>query len=206
MIYNSTLAWTGLASSSGSLTQTSKGTATAGDATGGTAGMGRAGAMLTAATQAALDKSAHGFKATRAAQSLARDATTLGSDLQSALHAAGVSLDGSVEFSLDAKGALQISGSDHDKAAVSSFLQGGSGGAADLRNRLVRLTTSAGQLSQQIRQGAAASQAARYAGSSGNVMSLYSTFLQQQNATPAAFTLSATSASLSYAGMLKAQA
>ncbi len=136
---------------------------------------------------------------------LAKSATALGSELRVAMAKSGVTLTGSVDFALDAKGQLTVKGNEKDQAAVNAFLK------ADTRSpsfsdRITDLSDLAQTQSSQSQQATAISLAARHAGSATNVMALYTSFMNQQNTSPSLFTVSASSASLSYAGMLSSSA
>jgi hypothetical protein len=158
-----------------------------------------------AAADAALDKAAHSFKATTAQHKLEAKEATLSTDLRAAMGKAGVTLGDSVEFSIGSDGVLSVSGSDKDKQAVTAFLKNDKSNPS-FNSRVTELATQADSLSNTIRQTAAISQAARYGGSSGGVMSLYNSLLQQQDASPAVFSLSNSSSSLTYPGVLSSKA
>jgi len=158
-----------------------------------------------AAAAASLAAASQSFKSTSAQQKLDQKQTALATDMRAAMAKAGVALSGPVAFSVDAKGGLTVEGSDKDKAAVAAFLKADAS-KPGFSSRLSALSTEASALSATIRQSAAISQAARYAGASGNVMSMYSSLLAQQDATPATFSLSAASSSLTYAGVLSSKA
>jgi hypothetical protein len=167
----------------------------------GTSAATPASTALKAAAAAALDKASHTFKATSAQHSLEQKETALAGDLRSALSASGVKLSGSVEFSIGSDGTLAMTGSDADKQAVGKFLKSDKS-QPSFTSRVTTLAGQADALSATIRQNAAISQAARYAGGPSGVMSLYSTLMQQQDSTPAVFTLSASGSSLTYPGGL----
>lgn len=162
-------------------------------------------AALKAAADAALSRASHMFKATRDQDALTQKETALASDLRTAMSKAGVTLSGSVEFSVGSDGTLAVSGSDADKQAVNGFLKSDKS-QPSFASRVSTLASQADALSSTIRQNAAIFQAARYAGSSSGVMQLYSTFLQQQDQSPAVFTLSASGSSLTYPGVLASAA
>ncbi|HSI47447.1 MAG TPA: hypothetical protein VLA61_04230 [Ideonella sp.] len=162
-------------------------------------------AAAKAAVAASLASAAHSFKSTSAQHKLDQKQTALATDMRAAMAKAGVKLSGSVAFSVDAKGGLTVEGSDKDKAAVTAFLKADAS-KPGFSSRLGALSTEASALSATIRQSAAISQAARYAGASGNVMAMYTSLLKQQDATPATFALSAANSSLTYAGVLSSTA
>jgi len=181
------------------------------DKTGTAQGQGQAQAADTpaaksmkAGAQAAQSAASHSARSTSAQQHLEQDQQSLAKDLRAALSASGVSLEGPVEFSVGSGGGLAVHGSEKDQAAVRAFLKN------DTRKpgfvtRLASLTSQATQLSTGLQQTAAISQAAKY-GKVGNVMSLYSSYLQQHETAPAVFSLSASSSSLSYPGVLASKA
>jgi hypothetical protein len=160
-------------------------------------------ASLNAASQAALTNAAH--RTSGNIQSLEQRQSALATQLNAALAKAGVALGGAVEFSTDSSGTLAMKGSDKDKAAMKAFL-GADKTSPSFSTRLATLSKDADALSGTIRQSAAISQAARYAGRSGNVMSLYATLTSQQDTSAAVFSLSKAGGSLTYPGMLASKA
>jgi len=162
-------------------------------------------ASAKAAAKAALDLASHTFKSTSAQQKLDQKQAALGSDLRSAMAKAGVTLQGSIELSVGSGGNLKATGSEKDTAAAIAFLKADAT-KPSFASRVASLASDATALSTSLRQSAAISQAARSAGRGGNVMSLYTSLLQQQEATPAVFGLSASSSSLSYPGVLASKA
>jgi hypothetical protein len=160
---------------------------------------------LKAAADAALAKASHSFKASNAQHALAQKGTALAADLGNAMRAAGITLTGPVEFSVGADGKLAVGGSDADKKAVGSFLKNDKS-QPGYASRVTSLAGQADSLSTTLRQNAAISQAARYAGNPGSVLSLYGSLLQQSDATPAVFTLSGSAGSLTYPGVLASAA
>ena len=167
------------------------------------------GTTSTAATkaqaQAALASAAKTFRASTAEAALEKRQTALASDLQAAMAKAGVKLSGSVDFTVDSTGKLVANGSDADKAAANAFLKADTS-KPGFASRITSLASDSDKLSSSIRQNAAISQAARYGGRGGGVMSLYSSLMQQQDKTPAVFSLSSSASSLTYPGVLAAQA
>ena len=160
---------------------------------------------LKKSSQTALDSAAKSYKSSAAQRVLQDQQTKLGADLKASLAKAGVKLEGAIEFSLDAKGNLSVKGSDKDKASVNAFLKNDTS-KPDFASRISSLTQAADELSSTIRQTAAISQAARYASTSGDVMLLYSTLVKQQDTTASVFSLSASSSSLTYPGVLASKA
>lgn len=128
----------------------------------------------------------------------------LANDLRAAMTQAKVKLTGTVEFSIGSDGAVDIKGNDADKKAVKDFLKADAS-EPNFAARIATQAKNALELSSKLQERAAISQAARYAGKSGDVMSLYSS-LMQQGSTTAVFSLSATASSLSYPGSLSTQA
>jgi hypothetical protein len=157
------------------------------------------------AANAALSAASQRFGSTSAQHKLDQKQAALAADMRSAMSRAGISLSGAVEFSLAGDGSLKVDGSDEDKAAVTAFLKSDAG-TPGFAARLTSLAAEAGALSTSIRQSAAISQAAKYAGRGGDVMSLYNSLLTQQDSTPAAFALSASTSSLTYPGVLSSEA
>jgi len=162
-------------------------------------------AAAKAAAKAALDQASHTFKSTSAQQKLEQKQTALGSDLRTAMAKAGVTLQGSIELSVGSDGNLKVTGSEKDTAAAIAFLKSDAT-KPSFASRVSRLAADATALSTSLQKSAAISQAARSAGRGGNVMSLYSSLLQQQASTPAVFAMSAASSSLSYPGVLASKA
>jgi len=167
-------------------------------------GLGAQVSKKTAISQAALDRVAGSFKMSTQAKALEASQTTLGNDLRAALSQAGVKLQGSVDFSMSSKGEVQIKGSDADQAAVKAFLKGDTTKPGFV-SRIADQAKQAMSLSSSIQQGAAISQAARFGSDSSGVMSLYTSLMQNTDATTVVFSLSANSSQLSYPGSLSAQ-
>ena len=170
-----------------------------------TTGSGTAAKATTTVPKAALDRAAGTAKSLAAGHSLESGEKKLATDLRAALAKAGVKLSGAIEFSVKSDGTVETKGSDADKAAIKAFL------AADttqpsFANRIATQAKDAMKLSSTIQQSAAISQAAKVAGRSGNLMSLYSTYMQQSAATTVVFSVSAASSSLTYPGSLSANA
>lgn len=162
-------------------------------------------AAAKAAAKAALSVASHSFKSTGAQQKLEQRQAALGGDLRSAMAKAGVTLQGSIELSVGSDGNLKVAGSDKDTAAAIAFLKADSS-KPSLASRVTSLAADANALSTSLQQSAAISQAARYAGRGGNVMSLYGSLLKQQDASSAVLTLSSSGTSLSYPGVLTSKA
>jgi len=157
------------------------------------------------AASVALSAASQRFGSTSAQHQLDQKQRALAADMRNAISGSGIRLGGPVEFSLAGDGSLNVDGSDEDKAALAAFLKADAstpGFAARLRS----LASEANALSTRIRQSAAISQAAKYAGRGGNVMSLYTSLLTQQASTPASFALSASTSSLTYPGVLSSEA
>lgn len=162
-------------------------------------------ARIAATAQAALAAAGSSHQAAVAEHALDKQQTALSKELRAAMTQSGITLTGSIEFSVGSDGALAIKGSDADKAAAASFLKADTH-RPSCSSRLTSLVQDAGKPSATIQQRAAISQAARYGGSSGGVMSLYTSLMQQTNTTPTVFAVSAASSSLTYAGVLATKA
>ena len=162
-------------------------------------------ARSSATAQAALTAAGSTHQASVAGRALDKQQATLATDLRAAMATAGVKLSGAVEFSVGSDGSVGIKASDADKAATTAFLKADTS-RPNFATRVATLARDALKLSTTIQQSAAISQAARYAGKSGGVMSLYASLMQQSNTTPAVFTVAAASSSLTYAGVLATKA
>jgi hypothetical protein len=163
----------------------------------------KAGASAT--SQAALKAAASSFQASVGGRALDKQQAALASDLRAAMNKANVKLAGAVEFSVSSDGKVDIKGSDADRAAMTAFLKADTS-KPGFAARIATQAQDALKLSATIQQSAAISQAARYAGKSGGVMSLYNSLMQQSSTSTAVFTLAAGSSSLSYPGSLAAKA
>ncbi|MFG6415512.1 hypothetical protein ACG02S_16575 [Roseateles sp. DC23W] len=193
--YLTTQGKAGSTTTGGSTTTT---TATAGDAV-----VARAAAK--AGPQAALQRAAGTAKAAGAVQSLQANQKALGSDLRAAMAKAGVKLEGAIEFTVKADGSVGLKGSDADKAATQAFLKADAS-QPSFASRIATQARDAMKLSTEIQQSAAISQAAKMAKTSGGVIALYQTLMQQSAATSVVFSVSAGSSSLTYPGSLTANA
>jgi hypothetical protein len=172
----------------------------------GSAGATTSNAAATkAASKAALEAAAKTFRASTGEQSLEKQQASLGKDLQAAMAKAGVKLSGSVEYSIGDDGKLAVDGSDADKANATAFLKADTS-SPSFTTRLTSLTQAADKLSGSIRQTAAISQAAHYGGQGAGVVSLYTSLMQSQDTTPAVFSFSVSTSSLTYPGVLAAKA
>lgn len=176
-------------------------TATSGNASAKTAGK----ANTNPVPQAALQRAAGTAKAATAVRNLETAQKALANDLRAAMGKAGVKLTGAVEFAVKSDGAVEIKGSDADKAAVKAFLKADAS-QPSFATRIAGQARDALKLSATIQQSAAISQAAKLAKTSGGVMSLYTSMMQQTSAASAVFTVSANGSSLSYPGSLTANA
>ncbi|NCT82013.1 MAG: hypothetical protein GXC94_02625 [Comamonadaceae bacterium] len=155
--------------------------------------------------QAALERAAGTAKSAGAARNLESAQKALAADLRAALDKAGVKLGGAVEFTVKSDGGVELKGSEADRAAVKAFLSADRsqpGFAARIANQ----ARDALKLSTTIQQSAAISQAARLAKSTGGVMSLYASLMQQTGATSVVYSVSANASSLTYPGSLAAKA
>ncbi|HEY0954545.1 MAG TPA: hypothetical protein VGE36_07300 [Roseateles sp.] len=169
---------------------------------GGTAGTS---AKTQALSQAAMQRAAGTAKAAGAVQALESGQKTLATDLRAAMAKAGVKLGGAIEFSVKSDGSVSIKGSDADKAAAQAFLKADTS-QPSFASRIATQARDAMKLSTTIQQSAAISQAAKMAKTTGGVVSLYTSLMQQTAATSVTFSLSAGSSSLTYPGSLTANA
>ena len=154
---------------------------------------------------AALERAAGTAKSVTAARSLETAQKALASDLRAALAKAGVKLEGGIGFVVKSDGTVQTQGSDADKAAVKAFLAADASKPA-FAARIAAQAKEALTLSSNIQQTAAISQAARLAKSSGGVMQLYNSLMQQATPASVVYEVSAASSSLTYPGSLAARA
>lgn len=165
------------------------------------AGSGKVNAL----SPAALQRAAGSGRSAASVSHLDSVQKALSTDLRAALAKAGVKLGGAVEFAVTSGGAVDIKGSASDKAAVQAFLKA-DGSQPSFATRIASQAKDALTLSATIQQSAAISQAARLAKTSGGVISLYTSLMQQASSTSVVFSLSATSSSLTYPGSLAAKA
>ena len=174
-----------------------------GSATVGTNASANARAVATA--QAALQAAGSTHKASVAGHALDKQQATLATDLRAAMGKAGVKLASTVEFSVGSDGTVDIKGSAADKAATTAFLKADTSNPS-FATRIATQARDALKVSATIQQNAAISQAARYGGKSGGVMSLYTSLMQQSNTTTAVFSFAAGASSLTYPGSLTTKA
>ena len=97
----------------------------------------------------------------------------------------------------------RFTGQKKDQRVVSGFLMDKK---PSLASRIANQARDALKVSGTIQQSAAISQAAKLARSSGGVVSLYTSLLQQAGATSVVFSVSGSASSLSYPGSLAANA
>jgi hypothetical protein len=159
----------------------------------------------TAAAASALDMVSHTYKSTSAQATLAKAQTQLTSDLRAALTKAGTSLTSDVSFSIDATGAVQVSGNKADEASIASFMKADKS-SPSFASRLTGMLQSADSLSTSLQHNAALVQAARSAGRGGDVLDLYTSLLEGQSASSATYAFGSNSASLTYPGVLTTRA
>jgi hypothetical protein len=162
-------------------------------------------ASTAAISPAALQRAAGANKAATATRALEAGQKTLSTDLRAALGKAGVKLSGAVEFTVKSDGSVDIKGSDADKAATRAFLSADTS-QPSFATRIANQAREALKLSASIQQSAAISQAAKLAKSSGGVMSLYTSLMQQAGTASVVFSVSGTASSLTYPGSLTAAA
>lgn len=155
--------------------------------------------------QQALQRAAGTAKASSAVHSLDTAQKTLAKELRAAMDKAGVKLTGAIEFSVKADGSVDIKGSEADVAATKAFLKADTS-QPSFATRIATQARDALKLSTTIQQSAAISQAAKLAKTAGGVMSLYTSLMQQTNATSVVFSVSSASSSLTYPGSLATNA
>ncbi len=173
--------------------------------TSGKLAAGTASASATTLSPAALQRAAASTKHASAIQALETRQQQLATDLRTALDKAGVTLTGSIEFSVKSDGSVDVKGSAADKAAVQSFLKADAS-QPSLASRIAGQAREALQLSATLQQSAAISQAAKAAKSASGVMALYTSLMQPSATSSVSFAVSATSSSLTYPGSLAARA
>lgn len=162
-------------------------------------------AVASASSQAALQRVAGTYKFASAGQALEASQQKLAADLRGAMEKAGVKLSAAVDFSVSSSGAVDIKGTDADKAAMKAFLASDTS-SPSFASRIATQAQDAMKLSSNIQQSAAISQAAKFARNASGVTSLYASMMQQATPTTVVFTVSSASSSLSYPGALTAQA
>ncbi|MFT7774786.1 hypothetical protein [Roseateles sp.] len=155
--------------------------------------------------QAALDRAAGTVKSATAARSLETAQQALATELRAAMAKAGVKLEGTMEFAVKSDGSVEFKGSDADRAAAKAFLKADTS-QPSFASRIATQARDALKLSTTIQQNAAISQAAKLSKTSGGVMSLYTSLMQQTATTSVVFSVSANSSSLTYPGSLAAKA
>lgn len=156
-------------------------------------------------SSAAMQRAAGTTKSATAVHNLDTSQKKLGTELRAAMDKAGVHLSGAIEFSVKSDGSVEIKGSDADKAAAQAFLKADTS-QPSFATRIATQARDALKLSTSIQQSAAISQAAKLARTSGGVMSLYTSLMQQSAATSVVFSVSADSSSLTYPGSLATKA
>ncbi|MCE4552952.1 hypothetical protein [Pelomonas cellulosilytica] len=171
----------------------------------GTAGTSTRGQASAAISQQALQQAAGTAKSAKAVQSLEAGQKALSTELRAAMAKAGVTLTGTVEFTVKNDGSVGIKGSDADKTATQAFLKADSS-QPSFASRIAGQARDALKLSATIQQSAAISQAAKLAKGSSGVMSLYTSLMQQSAGTAAVFSVSSASSSLTYPGSLATKA
>jgi hypothetical protein len=140
-----------------------------------------------------------------AIQALDNRQKALSADLRAAMEKAGVKLSGAIEFTIKSDGSVDVKGSEADKAATQAFLKADTG-RPSFANRIATQAKEALQLSTTLQQSAAISQAAKAARSTGGVMALYTSLMQQAGTASVSFSVSATASTLTYPGSLTARA
>lgn len=156
-------------------------------------------------SQTSLDQAAGMFKTATIAKDLDKAQSALAADLRAALNKALAQLSEPVQFSVNSKGEVEVTGTEKDKAAVQAVLKADTSDPS-LASRIATQASDAMALSTQIQQSAAISQAAKSSKTSDGVISLYQSLMQQTASTSVVFSVSADSSSLTYPGSLKAKA
>lgn len=187
------------------LSAQSQGSATASATTANSTAGAAASKAGTTVPKAALDRAAGMAKSVSAARALEANQKTLATDLRAAMAKAGVKLGGAIEFSVKSDGSVETKGSEADKAAVKAFLSADTH-QPSFATRIASQAKDALKLSATIQQSAAISQAAKSAKTSGGVMSLYNSFMQQTATTNVVFSVSTGSSALTYPGSLTTHA
>lgn len=156
-------------------------------------------------SQASIDRAAGMFKSATLARNLDKAQSALAADLRAALNKALAKLSEPVQFSVNSKGEVEVKGNDKDKAAVQAALKADTSDPS-LAKRIATQASDAMQVSTQIQQSAAISQAAKMSKTPDGVISLYQSLMKQTAATSVVFSVSADSSSLTYPGSLKVKA
>lgn len=182
-----------------------QGSASAKAGTTGQATASGAKAGATAISAEALQRAAGANKASIAAQALESGQKTLSTNLRAAMDKAGFKLTGTIEFTIKSDSSVDIKGSDADKAATKAFLNADTS-QPNFATRIANQASEALKLSATIQQSAAISQAAKAAKTSGGVMSLYTSLMQQAGTASTVFSVSAASSTLTYPGSLATKA
>lgn len=155
--------------------------------------------------QARLAEPPHSLKSQLAHQRLAHQQAALGQQALAGLARQGIQLSKDVSFSLDAKGALAVTGTTTDVDKVQAFFKHDTT-RPSIHDQLSDVLEAAQALSKTAQTNNVISMAARYAGSATSVMSLYNQLMPQQVENSAQLTLSTQGSSLSYAGMFNSKA
>lgn len=145
------------------------------------------------------------FKTSQARQELQKTQTAVAKDLRMALTNIKAALKGEVSFSMDAKGALTITGSEEDKALVTAALKADRSNPS-LQSRIMSLSQRAETVESDSRRSAAIMQAARSAGNASGLMSLYNSLMTQKGQASATFTVSAQDSRMVFKGMIDSKA
>lgn len=156
-------------------------------------------------SQDSLDRAAGMFKAATLSRNLDKAQVALAADLRAALNKALAKLSEPVQFSVNSKGEVEIKGNEKDKAAVQAVLKADTSDPS-LATRIATQASDAMQISTQIQQSAAISQAAKMSKTPDGVISLYQSLMQKTAATSVVFSVSADSSTLTYPGSLKVKA
>ena len=126
-------------------------------------------------------------------------------DLKAALQKAGVSLTGTVDFSVGANGALKVAGNAKDQANVQAVLSADRS-TPSLAARIKSLDQRVELYDSQNTRSAALTTAARQAGKGSNVLDLYQSMMSQNTKASAVFSVSDKSSQLAFSGALNSTA
>ena len=156
-----------------------------------------------ASTIASVDKG----KTDRVRQELDGLQTGIATDLRSALSMAGLKLEGTVNFKVNAKGVLDITGSPADKVQINQVLSADRG-VPSLSTRIRSLDQKVAAHDTANTRSAAMASAARHTapGQSANLMRLYQSLVSQNSGSSAVFSVSGKASQLSFSGAVNAKA
>lgn len=169
------------------------------------ASSGKSATTTTTLSPAAMQRVSGMTRNASAIQALDNRQKALSADLRAAMEKAGIKLTGAIEFTIKSDGSVDVKASEADKAATQAFLKADTS-RPSFANRIATQAKEALQLSTTLQQSAAISQAAKTARSTGGVMALYTSLMQQAGTASVSFSVSATASTLTYPGSLTARA